>query len=548
MRYFVYCRKSQDAEDRQTLSIPAQHDEAMRLLGSRSDVHLVEVLEEKMSAKQPGRPVFNAMMKRIERGEADGIVSWHPDRLARNSVDGGLIIYLLDRGLLKDLKFASFSFDNSSQGKFMLQIMFGYSKYYVDSLSENVKRGNRAKVAQGWRPNQAPLGYLNDKATKTIVADPVHFPLIRRIFDLMLTGAYSPMEIARMARDDWGFRTPQRKRIGGTPLAMSTIYHILGNEFYAGYIKWQGELHVGKHKPVVNLGEFELVRKMLAKTNTRRPHTHQFSYTGMIRCSCGLGVTAEHKQNRYSYRYIYYHCSRRRLPPKCYEPAIELVPLEAQICAFISAITIDAAFERLIANTLRLEAQPMTDQRQKEVAALRDNKAQIAAEQSELMGLRLRHLITDAEYATQRERLQREVLRLNETIDALGNGSANCIEPCEAVLAFRKYALSWFERGDDTIRRIILETVASNLVLTSKTLSIDAVKPFVLPLDFDTVLSRLADNEHVRINSASRSATIAKELYASVQALDPTARDKIVRNVRMLEARFKKKRLLKKAA
>ena len=73
-------------------------------------------------------------------------------RLARNSIDGGQIIYLLDRGSLKDLKFATQSFENNPQGKFMLSITFGYSKYYVDALSENVKRGNRAKVERGWRP------------------------------------------------------------------------------------------------------------------------------------------------------------------------------------------------------------------------------------------------------------------------------------------------------------------------------------------------------------------------------------------------------------
>ena len=94
-----------------------------------------------MSAKAPGRPVWAAMIKRIEKGEADGIVAWHPDRLARNSVDGGWIIHLLDRRVLKDLKFVSYSYEHSPQGMFMLQIMFGQSKYYVDNLSVNVKRG-----------------------------------------------------------------------------------------------------------------------------------------------------------------------------------------------------------------------------------------------------------------------------------------------------------------------------------------------------------------------------------------------------------------------
>jgi hypothetical protein len=30
----------------------------------------------------------------MEAGEAAGILAWHADRLARNSVDGGRIIYL----------------------------------------------------------------------------------------------------------------------------------------------------------------------------------------------------------------------------------------------------------------------------------------------------------------------------------------------------------------------------------------------------------------------------------------------------------------------
>src|SRR5262249_35405682 len=147
-------------------------------------------------------PLFNAMLARIERGEADGVIAWHPDRLARNSMDGGRIIYMLDQMRIKDLKFSTFSFENNSQGKFMLSIIFGYSKYYVDNLSENVKRGNRAKAERGWRPNHAPLGYRNDRASSTIVKDPERFPLIRRMFDLLLTGI-SPSQICKIARYEW---------------------------------------------------------------------------------------------------------------------------------------------------------------------------------------------------------------------------------------------------------------------------------------------------------------------------------------------------------
>ncbi len=249
MEYFIYCRKSSEAEDRQVLSIDSQEAEIRKAFADRPDIEIVDIFREAYSAKAPGRAVFTNMLARIEKGEAEGLIAWHPDRLARNSVDGGQIVYLLDRQKLKDLKFATFTFENNPQGKFMLAITFGYSKYYVDSLSENVKRGNRAKIEKGLWPNIAPSGYRNDKDTKTVVPDPEHFPYIRKIFDLMLTGNYGVEGIIRVAKETWGYRTRQRKRVGGKHLARGSLYKILTNPFYAGYIRWGGQLYPGKHPP-----------------------------------------------------------------------------------------------------------------------------------------------------------------------------------------------------------------------------------------------------------------------------------------------------------
>ena len=147
-KYILYTRKSTDVEDKQVLSIEAQLVE-LRAYARNENLQIIDELVEKKSAKTPGRPIFAELLKRIERGEANGIVAWHPDRLARNSVDGGQIVYLLDQTHLANLKFPTFWFENTSQGKFMLSIAFGQSKYYVDNLSENTKRGLRQKVRRG---------------------------------------------------------------------------------------------------------------------------------------------------------------------------------------------------------------------------------------------------------------------------------------------------------------------------------------------------------------------------------------------------------------
>lgn len=478
MKYFIYCRKSSESEDRQVLSIESQRSEIERSFGSQPEITVAGVYEEAYSAKAPGRVLFDRMLSRIERGEAEGIISWHPDRLARNSVDGGRIIHLLDQKKLKDLRFSTFTFENNPQGKFMLSIIFGYSKYYVDSLSENVKRGNRTKIGNGWRPNQAPLGYRNDKETKTIVRDPLHFPLIRKIFELMLSGIYSPKEIALTARDEWGFRTPKKKRTGGNPLAMSTIYKILGNPFYAGLIPWSGETFQGKHEPLVTVTEFDKVQELLGRSGRPRPKRHSFAFTGMIRCgTCGLMVTAEtkHKSDK---SYTYYHCSKRRLGPRCPEPYIRDSALEEQIVDFLSnELNIPKSLHRIAVQEVerRRKLKGSEDSR---ITSLERSLEEVRSQQSELRGLRVRQLISDEEFVGDKGRLQREELKLTEEL-ARAKSETTTFEPLDDITLFRNRAAEWFSKGDDVTRKMILETAGSNLWLTRQKLNIEARKPFV---------------------------------------------------------------------
>jgi len=267
--YELYARKSQEPDDRQALSIPAQTRECASKF---PEIAPSQVTEESFSAKAPGRPLFDEMIDRIERGEIQGILAWHPDRLSRNSVDAGRIIYLLDTGKLKDLKFCSYTFENTPEGKWMLSMVMSQAKYQVDKLSIDVQRGNRQKYEGGGITWRAPQGYLNNKATLQIEPDPERFDLVRRMWDMLLSGAYTVPQIQRIANTEWNYRTRRLAKVGDRPLALSILYRLFRDPLYCALnVRPDGTVYECSHLPMVTSEEFWKVQKLLGKRGRPKP-------------------------------------------------------------------------------------------------------------------------------------------------------------------------------------------------------------------------------------------------------------------------------------
>src|ERR1022692_2131154 len=188
-KYFVYCRKSTEDEDRQILSIDAQVSE-LNAIAAREGLTVTDTLTESKSAKGPGRPVFNDMLRRIEAGEANGILAWKLDRLARNFDDGGKIIGLLQRGVIREIR----TFEKTylpSDNVLMIAVELGMANQYVRDLSMNIRRGIREKIRRGIYSSKAPLGYINEPRLRTIEPHAVYFPKVKRVMELFATGQYS---------------------------------------------------------------------------------------------------------------------------------------------------------------------------------------------------------------------------------------------------------------------------------------------------------------------------------------------------------------------
>ncbi len=337
MKYIVYSRRSRDEVDKQVLSIEAQIAE-LKEFAKRENLEIVEFVEESKTAKVPGREKFAEVIKKLEKGQAQGILAWHPDRLARNSMDGGKIVYLLDTGKLLDLKFPTFWFDNTPQGKFMLSIAFGQSKYYIDNLSENVRRGQRQKLRNGVWPGKATFGYLNNPKTRGIDVDNFASKGIKEAYELFVTSKYSYTDISNFL-----FKFGLKRKNGKT-LHHSEIHKILSDKFYIGIMKYSGEYYEGTHQKIISKELFKKVQEERQRRIKASYKSHTFPFVGLMKCfDCGASITAEQHAKFYKTKnrhatYVYYRCTKKVRP--CTQQAVTSPEIESQIRNCISDVAL----------------------------------------------------------------------------------------------------------------------------------------------------------------------------------------------------------------
>jgi len=520
-RYVIYSRKSQEDKDKQVQSIPAQEDE-MTSLAAKWDIPVVNpLLSEAKSAKAPGRPVFNAMMDRVERGEILGILCWKLDRLARNPVDGGRIIWAIKQhGLVVRTPLQTFS--QGCDNLLLMYIEFGMAHKYVDDLGRVTTRGLEKKARLGWCPGVARLGYLNSKVEergqKTVLRDPERFDAVRRMWDLMLSGNYSPARIQKIATREWGLRTRPTKKHGAKPVSRSTVYKIFSDHFYYGryeYPKGSGCWFDGQHQPMITEAEFNRVQKLLHRDTNTRPQTpYPMPFRGLIKCGeCNSSITAHVKEQircpqchfkssvknhgacfkcglpmtemrgATLRRYSYYHCTRS-LNASCRQKSVSAAALEKQVTRKLKCYGLPRELQKWGLRFIeKLREQDMKEQTQI-LAERKKAHDQCAQRLANLVTLKTSPentggcLLTDEEYQKQRA----EILAKKNALASDLFAFENKLERKTRILRDSLNLAGKIEEpafDKDTARkREILGSLGLNHVLKEKELEIKPEFPF----------------------------------------------------------------------
>ena len=374
VRYCLYARKSSEDDERQALSIDSQIKEMMEL-AKREGLEVSEVRRESHSAKaSSGRPVYNQLLIDIRSGMFSGILTWAPDRLSRNAGDLGSLVDLMDQLLLKEIRCHSQRFTNNPNEKFLLMILCSQAKLENDNRGLNVKRGQRARAEQGYRPCIPPVGYLTERKpgeTKSrVVPDPVRAPFIKQLYEKVACEHRSGRWLY-----DWIFEQGFLSR-GGKRLSLSMIYIVLHNPYYTGRFEYpvgSGNWYRGDYEPLVSQQLFDDAQRALERSPFPEWGAKEFAFTRLLICgTCGSGITADEKKKQLKdgsiSRHVYYRCTHTR-NRHCKEPPIKEGPLIEQLITLLDGLKLNASavrrkidedfekFSRFAANVLGMDEQ-----------------------------------------------------------------------------------------------------------------------------------------------------------------------------------------------
>ncbi len=532
LKYTIYCRKSSETEDRQVLSIESQKKE-LKELSIKSNLDIIDTLWESKSAYDIGREEFEKMITLIKSGKSNAILTWHLTRLARNPVDGGLIIYLMDKGFIKEITTHDGTFKNSTNDKFLMQIHFAMAKKSSDDTSDFVKRDFQTKISKGEQPNHIPPGYLNidrngkisgkqyllekqieleklGRKLKRVEIDPFNGPIVKELFELASKNIYTEEEVLEMS-----YEMGLRGSLYGKKITKSTLQRMLTNPFYYGAVKNNGKIidpsetpEETRHNALISKELFFRVQEVLGSNQKCISKKNYYIYTNYIKCGvCGSNISA-----LVSKGHTYYRCM------KCKGLAYtEEENIEKQLENLVSHISIDEDFLNLAINEVNNENEKEINQRDEK---MRKEKILLTNCQSQLDNLiRLKispqntngELLNDDEFIKQKNAITKDKGFIEDRIKEIETNNIKWFDDCTNYFDFITKLHRRFKNMSPETKKEVFQFICTNPIITNQILNIDVKNPdnFIIQYNFE--------NQSIitKYNSENKTKIEANELQLS---------------------------------
>ncbi|WVX87902.1 serine integrase [Arthrobacter phage Berrie] len=310
MRIIGYVRLSRASREEST-SVVRQREIIEKTCAAR-DFELVGIVEDvDVSATKTRleRPGLSEVRERIKSGEADAVMVWRLDRIARSVVDFGV---LLDDGL--DIISATEPLDTASpMGRAMAEVLQVFARLEAKTIGIRISASQEHLRKVGRFPGGViPYGYRAvphpDGVGRALEPDPVEAAVVRRMADEVLAGASIYAVTVGLNRDG----IPARRR---QQWATSSVQRILRGNAVLGRVKSRGELLRDDDtglpavvwEPLLSVEEVERLRAITdwtptpgrsASTATGKRRKASRLLSGLLFCpGCGFPLVAKSRKS-----------------------------------------------------------------------------------------------------------------------------------------------------------------------------------------------------------------------------------------------------------
>lgn len=274
-------------------------------------------------SKTASRVQYQKMLRDCERGIFQSILIHKYDRVARNLGEHvNLEKKLHDKGV--ELIAVAQNFGTTNEAKIMRTLTWAMSEYYLDNLSDEVKKGHKETALRGLHNGGfAPFGY--DVVGQTYVVNEFEAEFVKRIF-LAAANRQGYTDIVREMNE----RGIKGKR--GKPIKYTQIYEMLRNIKYTGtyvYSPQEGNNRSDRRqKPnairienalpaIIDITLFQEVQRIMEE---RKQTGKKAGYlcSGLVYSGWGAKMHGM-RSTRKGHEYFYFYCSQ-----KCGVPVIRM--------------------------------------------------------------------------------------------------------------------------------------------------------------------------------------------------------------------------------
>jgi len=267
-RCAIYTRKSTERGlDMKVSSLAAQRDVCQAYIKCQAHRNWVELPYQYDDGGYSGgsleRPALQQLVSDVEAGRVDIIVIYKIDRLTRSLTDFVRLIDVLDRYGASFVSVTQ-SFDTSdSMGRLVLNILLTFAQFEREMMSDRVRDKKAAMRKKGiFAGGLPPMGYLIQDGK--LVVDPDRAELVREIFRRYpeVSGNQLVKELRTRGCVTRRFISKNGNAHGGQPIHNSTLFEILKNPIYAGYIVHRGEWIKAESEALVTREQWDAVQEI----------------------------------------------------------------------------------------------------------------------------------------------------------------------------------------------------------------------------------------------------------------------------------------------